>query len=407
MPPAAATLADLETPALLLSQPRMAANIARMNARAAALGVRLRPHVKTAKSLPVLRAMQPLAGTSGGPGAITVSTLREADVFAAHSWRDITYAVGFTPNKRAHAARLLAQGVALTVIVDSSDAAAALADAAPTLPAPLRVLIEVDTDGQRAGLPPDDARLLAIAARLARAPGLRLDGVLTHHGGSYACRGDAALRAAAEAERAGIVAAAERLRAAGHAAPVVSVGSTPTALFAAALPGVTELRAGVYVFQDLVMAGLGVCGVDDIAASVLTSVIGHRRDRGWTLVDAGWMALSRDRGTATQAVDQGYGLVCDADGRVIGEHPTGAAAGAAGTSADPIAGDWIVSAVNQEHGIVSHRSGRADRLLDLPVGTLLRVLPNHACATCAAFDAYQVLDGAGRLTERWPRFTGW
>ena len=111
--------------------------------------------------------------------------------------------------------------------------------------------------------------------------------------------------------------AATRLREAGFDAPVVSVGSTPTAHFAEKLDGVTEVRAGVFVFFDLVMAGIGVCRIEDIALSVLATVNGHRVDKGWTLIDAGWMALSRDRGTAKQPLDQGYGVVCDIDGRPI------------------------------------------------------------------------------------------
>lgn len=389
-------LSAVETPALLLSAPRMAANVLRMRRRVAELGVAFRPHVKTAKCLPVARAM---LGADGDPvndrttGPITVSTLREADEFAAAGFTDITYAVGFAANKLPHAARLLARGVKLTVIVDNLPAAQALAAAAATLPAPLAVLVEVDTDGHRAGIRPDDPLLLAVADALRAAghPHLRLAGVLTHHGGSYDARSPAALAAAAEAERAGAVAAADRLRAAGHfnagVPPVVSVGSTPTALFARHLQGVTELRAGVYVFNDLVMAGLGVCTPDEVAVSVLTTVIGQRPERGWTLVDAGWMALSRDRGTAAQPQDQGYGLVCDADGRVLP--------------------DWIVVAANQEHGTIAHRSGDASKLLDAPPGTQLRILPNHACATCAPYDAYQVIDAANAVVDRWPRFNGW
>ena len=372
----------LETPALLLSQPKMAANIARMQQRIAALGVAFRPHVKTAKCLPVVRAM-----LGADSGAITVSTLREADEFAAAGFTDITYAVGISANKLAHVARLLAAGVRLNVILDSLDAARAVVAAADGFAAPLGVLIEIDTDGHRAGIASGDAAQLRAVAAALQHPKVQLRGVLTHLGASYEARSRAALQAAAEQERAGAVLAAGHLRAAGHAAPVVSVGSTPTALFAQALPGVTELRAGVYVFQDLVMAGLGVCAPQDIAVSVLTSVIGHQRSKGWTLVDAGWMALSRDRGTAGQPVDQGYGLVCAADGRLLD--------------------DYIVAAVNQEHGTITHRSGNPALGLHLPVGTLLRILPNHACATCAQFDAYQVINAANQVQARWPRFGGW
>jgi D-serine deaminase-like pyridoxal phosphate-dependent protein len=210
---------------------------------------------------------------------------------------------------------------------------------------------------------------------------------MTHAGGSYLCTSVEAIREVAEQERAGAVRAAMRLRHAGFACPIVSVGSTPTATFARSLAGVTEVRAGVYVFQDLVMAGLGVCTPDDIAISVLTTVIGHQMTKGWTLVDAGWMALSRDRGTSAQPVDQGYGIVCDAHGR-------------------PIDG-FVVSGANQEHGIISHRSGDTSRLLDAPVGTLLRILPNHACATAAQHSAYRVIGEGGEIEAVWPRFNGW
>src|SRR5690349_20886948 len=128
---------------------------------------------------------------------------------------------------------------------------------------------------------------------------------MLHAGESYSCRSEAELVAAAENERAVAVRAADALRGAGLPCPVVSVGSTPTAHFARDLTGVTELRAGVYMFFDLVMAGIGVCRPEDLALSVISTVVGHRPDKGWTFVDAGWMAMSRDRGTADQPVDQG------------------------------------------------------------------------------------------------------
>jgi D-serine deaminase-like pyridoxal phosphate-dependent protein len=153
------------------------------------------------------------------------------------------------------------------------------------------------------------------------------------------------------------------------------------------MEGVTEVRAGVYMFFDLVMAGLGVCTLDDIALSVLTSVIGHQRDRNWIITDAGWMAMSRDRGTSSQRVDQGYGLVCDLAGRPID--------------------DLIVKSTNQEHGIIADRNGRSVDLDRFPVGTLLRVLPNHACATAAQYPEYQVIAGEPVVEATWPRFSGW
>jgi len=169
---------------------------------------------------------------------------------------------------------------------------------------------------------------------------------------------------------------------------VVSVGSTPTAHYSRDLTGVTEVRAGVFVFFDLVMAGIGVCSIDDIAISVLATVIGHQRDRGWILVDAGWMAMSRDRGTARQEVDQGYGLVCDLQGQPYG--------------------DLILADANQEHGIMMLRPGSQAQLPDLPIGTRVRILPNHACATGAQHGGYQVMHmGSSIIEAEWPRFGGW
>jgi D-serine deaminase-like pyridoxal phosphate-dependent protein len=171
---------------------------------------------------------------------------------------------------------------------------------------------------------------------------------------------------------------------------MVSVGSTPTATYAENFAGVTEVRVGVYMFFDLFMAGLGVCTLDDIALSVLTSVIGHQPEKGWIITDAGWMAMSRDRGTSGQKVDQGYGLVCDAAGQPLD--------------------DLIVASANQEHGIIARRPGSDRGAIDparYPVGTLLRVLPNHACATAAQHGAYHVLGADGDIEAVWPRFSGW
>lgn len=375
-------LAALETPVALLDQHRMERNIRHMQAAVDRLGVRFRPHVKTAKCVPVA-ARQREAGAQG----ITVSTLKEADEFFAAGFDDILYAVGMVPNKMTHALSLRQRGCALKIIVDSLTAAQAVVQAARAAGQTLEVLIEVDVDGQRAGVLPDAQALIDIGRCLHEGGG-HLAGVMTHGGGSYYVRGHDAMRAFAEQERSRSVQAAERLRAAGLPCPIVSTGSTPTALAASSASGVTEVRAGVYVFFDLVMAGLGVCRTEDIALSVLSTVIGHQPDKGWVLIDAGWMALSRDRGTQSQAIDQGYGLVCTETGEVLD--------------------DWIVSAANQEHGIVTRRDGTVpdDLLQRFALGSRLRVLPNHACATAAQFGEYLAVapDGAA---SRWPRFSGW
>ena len=368
------TLDTLTTPALMLDEARMMRNIERLAGRAESLGVTLRPHLKTAKSVEAARRL-----TGGRPGPITVSTLAEAEVFHEAGHADILYAVGIAPQKLERVQALRARGCDLVVILDSEAQARAVAQAG--VPA----LVEIDSDGHRGGLSPEDPALIEIGRILHDSGCLR--GVMTHAGESYTVRGDAAHAEFAELERKAAVSAAEALREAGLPCPVVSVGSTPTAHAARDLTGVTELRAGVYMFFDLVMAGIDVCSLDDIALSVLTTVIGHQKAKGWTMIDAGWMALSRDRGTAAQEVDQGYGLVCDESGRILS--------------------DLIVSSANQEHGIVSLRPGADRSVPDLPVGTRLRILPNHACATAAQHDRYTVLPRDGGPVQTWQRFGGW
>ena len=375
-------LSGIQTPALVLDEALMRANIRRLRDRLAPFDVQLRPHLKTVKSVDVARQL-----LAGGNGPATVSTLREAEVFASAGVRDILYAVGIAPGKLARVKALREAGCDLAILLDSAEQARAVVEAHARWGDAFPTLIEIDCDGHRSGLGPDDPTLVEVG-RILHDGGVELRGVMTHAGESYNVVGAEALEAFAEQERAAVVVAAGRLREAGLPCPVVSVGSTPTAHFARNLDGVTEVRAGVYVFFDLVMAGIGVCSLDDIALSVLTTVIGHQREKGWLIVDAGWMALSRDRGTAGQRVDQGYGVVCDEAGTPLP--------------------DLLVAGANQEHGIVQVRSGSGTSLPELAVGTRLRILPNHACATAAQFDGYHVLsaDRPGEVL-RWPRVRGW
>jgi D-serine deaminase-like pyridoxal phosphate-dependent protein len=365
-------LDDLPTPCLVLDRGIMQRNIASMAAALARHAVPLRPHMKTAKSIEVARL-----ALAGQPGGITVSTLAEAEYFAGHGISDILYAVGITPRKLDQVAKLNATGAAVTVITDDPDTAAAIA----AHPAPPRVLIEIDTGEERGGVGPDDPALLAIADRL----GGRLAGVMTHAGHSYAGRAVEDMVRVAEAERAGIVRAAERLRAAGHAAPIVSMGSSPTARHAASLAGVSEVRAGVYMFGDLFQAEIHTHGVTDIAVTVLASVIGRRPARNRLLIDAGGLALSKDRSTEAAPLDYGFGLMLDALGRCT-------------------YGRAVVRHAYQEHGVVEMDTTAP---VDLPVGAKVRVAPNHTCMTTAAHDRYHVVEGGDEVVAVWTRVNGW
>jgi len=376
----APSLERLETPCLVLDVERLERNCQRMLARAGALGVKLRPHLKTAKSVEVAsRAVD-------GSCSITVSTLKEAEHFARHGYADIVCATAVVPAKLAHAMRIqAAHGFDLILVTDSLAVVREAAHFAAANGTAFAFLVEVDCGEHRSGLSPTDAAVVEIARAIEEAPQLKFRGVLTHAGHSYGTNEPAEVAKIAAIERDAAVTAAARIRGAGIACDIVSVGSTPTALHADHLRGVTEVRAGIYMVWDLAQLSRSMCREDEIAVSVLASVIGHNRQGRALILDAGALALSKDIGANKHLPGVGYGYVCDAQ------------------SLDRL-GALAVDAVHQEHGTVTiDNESWFERL---PIGSLVRVLPNHACLTCAGYEAYDVVRGAS-VVDRWARINGW
>lgn len=372
---------DIVTPCLVVEQGKLEANAQRLRQRFAGTDVVHRPHLKTVKSLDAARYALP---SETGPAA--VSTLREAEEFGRAGITDLMYAVGIAPQKLDRVRSLRESGIDLKIVVDNVPAAQAVAAHALAHDHPIPTLVEIDVDGHRSGVEPRDRdALLAIARALHDEKCLA--GALTHAGESYRLSDPDALRIAAEEERASMAGVAGTLRDAGLPCEMISIGSTPTAFSLMDMTGITEVRAGVYLFFDLCQAGIGVCGIDDIALSVLTTVIGHQRTKNWTICDAGWMAMSADRSTASQSMDQYLGVVCDVRGRPFD--------------------DLLVIRASQEHGVIAARPGSSSEVPDLPVGTRLRILPNHACATAAQHERYRVVDHDLEIRHTWARFGGW
>ena len=372
-------LATLTTPALLLDVDILQRNVTAMADRCADHGVAIRPHVKTAKCLEIARMV-----TRGQTGGITVSTLREAAFFIDHGFEDIVYAVGITPHKLEEVAHLQRDGARVGVLCDEPSTARQIEATGSSLGVKFDVHLDIDCGYGRSGLAATDPRLIETASVLATGEHTRLAGVLTHGGHSYKARSAAGCADIAEQERAAVVAAAETLRAAGLPCPVVSAGSTPTAVWGRSWQGVDELRPGNYVFFDLTQVAIGSCAMVDIAVSVLATVIGHRPDTGMLTIDAGSLAMSSDHGARDADGRFGYGLVCGLDGQPIE--------------------DLHVASLSQEHGWIRRASGDRPLPYDrLPIGTMVRVLPSHSCITAAMFDHYDV-HRDGLLIARWRRY---
>lgn len=85
-------ISKISTPSLIVDEARMLRNISRLQRHLDSLNVSIRPHLKTVKSVDAAKRI-----LSSGNGPATVSTLKEAEVFASAGVRDILYAVGIGP----------------------------------------------------------------------------------------------------------------------------------------------------------------------------------------------------------------------------------------------------------------------------------------------------------------------
>lgn len=360
---------DLSTPAFLVDRTVVSRNCARMRAKALASGVSFRPHVKTHKVTEVGRMQH-----GGAPGPITVSTLAEAEAFADAGFSDITYAVPIAPEKLARAAALARRIERLNLLLDSEVTLRAI----EAFGVPFDVFLKVDCGTHRAGVDPESPDSVKLALAMARSKQVRFRGLLTHAGHSYNARDVAEIRRVAEEESSCLTRFRARLGGEGFGEVLRSIGSTPTAAVVERFTGCDEVRPGNYVFFDAFQATLGSCAPEDVAVSVLATVVGSYPERGTLIVDAGALALSKDLGPDHLDPRFGYGLVCD-------------------LALQPL--PLRITSLSQEHGKIAATS-------HVPVGTRLRILPNHSCLTAAMYDRYHVIE-EGRVVDEWRPVRGW
>jgi D-serine deaminase-like pyridoxal phosphate-dependent protein len=309
-----------------------------MQERANAAGVRLRPHTKTHKSAYFARRQVAL-----GAAGITVAKLGEAEVMAASGIDDILLAYPVVgPLKLARLRELLLRVPRFTCAVDSVEVAAGISEVGSALGRRVPVYLEVDTtDYRRLGQPAGEPSV-ALAGRIRALPGVALVGLMTHAGPAYAARDETALRDIALREAAPL---AETARALGGGLQV-SVGSTPTARFLdlAGRAGATEARPGTYIFNDRTQVQLGTCGPEDVAVTILATVVSRPApDR--VVIDAGSKTLTSD------AFVGGTGF-----GEVRGQPA------------------MRIVRLSEEHGVMQVPAD-----CDLAVGDRVEILPNHVC----------------------------
>lgn len=352
-------------PTLVLDERRARKNIERMAGRAGRFGVRFRPHFKTHQSHHVGRIFREF-----GVEAITVSSVDMASYFAADGWKDILIAFPLNILEIGEISRL-ASCCSLGLLVEAADGLSALAE---SVAAPVDIWIKVNVGANRAGVDWNARDLLTrICRETARHPRLRLRGLLTHNGRTYAARtSDALTRVHTDAlgkmRRAGQV-----LAAAGFRDLEISVGDTPSCSRLNDFDGVDEIRPGNFVLHDVTQLELGTCGEAAVAAAVACPVVSTHPARNEAVIYGGAIHLSKEDFFSPEE-GRIYGRVCRPQREAWGK----------------ILPQTRVSSISQEHGIIKTTAGS---LKKIKAGDILFVLPVHSCLTVNLWKEFVRLDG--------------
>jgi D-serine deaminase-like pyridoxal phosphate-dependent protein len=332
-------LADprLETPAMLVDLDIAEANIASMAAFARRAGLRLRPHVKTHKSLVMARRQ-----LDEGAAGLCVATVSEAEVFAGEAERtDLTLAYPIVGPRKLSRLAEVCRAVPVTLVADSAAVIDGYSEVARQARRTLTVLVEVDTGMCRVGALPH--AVPELAALVGKSAGLEFGGILTHAGHAHDAAGQLGIEQVARAEATLMGDVRADLEQAGHEVRVVSAGSSLTARYLTAADGITEIRPGTYIYNDLRTLGCWSCTAEEIAVSMLATVVSTGDGGARVTVDAGSKTL-------TTTKDPVYG-----HGHLAGRP------------------DATVARLSEEHGVLTVTGARP------AVGDLVRILPVHVC----------------------------
>ena len=348
------TLVNIDTPAVLIERSIMEKNIRTMRDLADRYHVNLRAHIKTHK-IAELAKLQIKTGSVG----IAVAKLGEAEVMADAGIKDIQIAniiVGVEKIKRLLKLHTKCQ---LSVAVDSFENAKELSRIFSKNGSCIDVLVKVNTGLNRCGFDSLDD-IVQFFKKTSDLTGINVIGLMTHAGHAYAARTRDEIKAIGRSEGSTLVKYARHLKALGYNIKLLSVGSTPTARYCSKVKGVTELRVGNYIFNDMTQVSLGTVPVSRCALTVLATVISTpSKDRA--IIDAGSKAFGLDKGAHGRETLKGYGKI--------------------------VGGSGVLSRLSEEHGIIENLTRR------FKIGQKLRIIPNHACTVMNLFDCAYMVDG--------------
>ncbi|WP_188207939.1 alanine racemase [Alkalibacillus aidingensis] len=352
---------NIDTPSLLLHEEKLERNMQRISDFVQSQGIALRPHTKTHKSVEIAKRQ-----VQGGAVGVTVAKLDEAEVLIDGGIDHVFIAYPLTAPKKVERLKALSARAGLIASVDSRVGADLLSDAFSE--APLEVWIKVNSGLNRCGVEPEN-ETLELAQYISTLPGLKLTGLYTHAGHSYAAKSEEQRFEIAKQEAESIVKSAELCEEKGIPIPNRSVGATPTFMESGKASGITEVRPGNAVFFDMVQVGLGVAKIEDCALTVLATVVAKHRDR--LVIDAGSKALSLEQGVHGNKSVVGFG-------HVVG-YP-----------------DLVIERLSEEHGVIP-----VDGYTPLDINDTVEIIPNHACVVANLFNRYTIKKENG-IVHYWP-----
>eukprot|EP01112_Ceratiomyxa_fruticulosa_P015291 TRINITY_DN4472_c0_g1_i2.p1 TRINITY_DN4472_c0_g1~~TRINITY_DN4472_c0_g1_i2.p1 ORF type:complete len:433 (+),score=88.42 TRINITY_DN4472_c0_g1_i2:64-1299(+) len=407
----AKTIQELPTPSFIVDINALKRNTQRMLDNAKELGVSVRPHMKTAKTVQGAEYMT--ANTPKEKAAITVSTIAEAKYYANAGFQDILYAIPIVTSKIPEVALLSSKIKRLSLFVDNEVHIKSLIqyklENPSTSPARWSVYVKINAGNNRAGIEIGDPKSLDFVRYVAVENKDHIDfmGIYAHSGHAYRSRNTEEIKAVALQEAELLSNFAQKLRdEKGVICPFVSIGSTPacsvlaTAVKESLARGgkgiglVNEIHPGNYVFYDLMQVEMGSCEYNDIAVSVVCKVVGHYPNRNMFLVDAGSLALFSDLGCHHLVAPGSQTTACIPHPYVVGY--------------GCIAGDsnLRVLGVTQELGKIEGVNGTKIDFSKYPIGSTVRIFPNHSCLTAALYSTYYIVDNEN-VVDEWHPVKGW
>jgi D-serine deaminase-like pyridoxal phosphate-dependent protein len=359
---------ELPTPSVLVNEQVARSNIQRMAEFAWQHGKRIRPHLKTHKSVALARIQLEL-----GAQGLTCAKLDEAECFLSHGFTSILIAYPILGHTRIMRAQRLVReysDATIEFVVDSTEGIESLERIAQGAGRTLQAWIEIDSGLKRCGVQPGEGAV-SLATRLSASSLLQFKGLLTHAGHGYSATDPALRRSIGLYEAQCLLETQKLLTQRGIPCPELSVGSTPTVEFSGAVPGISEIRPGNYIFYDMTQVALGVVPQEHCALRVLTQVVSVAQP-GYAVIDAGAKTLALDKGTHGLTLLTGHGAVVGSP-------------------------ESVIERLSEEHGVIRLAPG-----LSLRPGDRLEIIPNHACPVMNLARSFWLINCASSQSRELP-----